>query len=38
MAPRIRVSPVVVFSILDHYVRRNENQVPPLPATPPPFK
>jgi translation initiation factor 3 subunit F len=26
MAPRIRVSPVVVFSILDHYVRRNENQ------------
>jgi len=26
MAPRIRVNPVVIFNILDHYVRRNENQ------------
>jgi translation initiation factor 3 subunit F len=24
--PRIRVDPVVVFNILDHYIRRNENQ------------
>ena len=27
MAPRIRVNPVVIFNFLDHYVRRNENQV-----------
>eukprot|EP00668_Euglena_longa_P041685 GGOE01054889.1.p1 GENE.GGOE01054889.1~~GGOE01054889.1.p1 ORF type:complete len:283 (-),score=125.88 GGOE01054889.1:298-1146(-) len=26
MAPRIRVSPVVIFNILDHYARRHENQ------------